>query len=328
MVVGPLFLVGMPRSGTKLLRGLLTSHSKIGISKVETEFLPYLVRQWPRYGDLSSPENFHSFYSEITKLPYFIYVQYRGTIIPEEVWYEWCRGDFSAASVFEALIRHKVSMPYGVEGIWGDKSPSYIGHLPLLRQLYPNARFIHIVRDVRDYCLSIQKAWGKSPIRAAQRWVDGIEKVREDVEPFPSQYLEVKYEDLLKKPDEIVRNCCVFLGLDYEEDMLEKAHLNLTENKGDAKGYTTIKGDNTEKYKVKMSQGLQRRIEKISNVTLHSCGYESTYTGQAVRVSDFMMRMYQMLDGINLFLMRFKVRGFLSALDFEMRYFWVSGNRN
>ena len=41
---GPLFIVGMPRSGTKLLRGLLNQHPRIRIPDFETEFAPFLVR--------------------------------------------------------------------------------------------------------------------------------------------------------------------------------------------------------------------------------------------------------------------------------------------
>ncbi|MEB3212347.1 MAG: sulfotransferase [Leptolyngbyaceae bacterium] len=324
----PLFLIGMPRSGTKLLRGLLVSHSKIFIPRVETEFLPYWVRRWSDYGDLSKPENFHVFYQEVTKFPYFLHIQKKGTIISEKTWYEWCKGDFSVARVFEALIRHKVGLPDECEGIWGDKSPSYIGHLPLLRQLYPNAQFIHILRDVRDYSLSVQKAWGKSPVRAAQRWVDGVEQVRRDAANFPDHYLEIRYEDLLSHPDDMIRKCCLFLDVEYEDGMIEKAAYNLTENRGDAKGYTTIKSDNAQKYKVRMSKDLQRKIERIAIDTLHSCGYETSYSGKPVRVSSLPMFLYQILDGINLFLVRFKQRGILSSLKFELRYFWVSGNRN
>ena len=48
---GPLFLVGMPRSGTKLLRGLLNEHSQIGIPLNETEFLLFERRCVPERGN-------------------------------------------------------------------------------------------------------------------------------------------------------------------------------------------------------------------------------------------------------------------------------------
>jgi hypothetical protein len=44
---GPLFIIGMPRSGTKLLRGLLEQHPRVRVPTIETEFFPFLVR-WAR----------------------------------------------------------------------------------------------------------------------------------------------------------------------------------------------------------------------------------------------------------------------------------------
>ena len=41
---GPLFIIGMPRSGTKLLRGLLEQHPRVRVPTIETEFFPFLVR--------------------------------------------------------------------------------------------------------------------------------------------------------------------------------------------------------------------------------------------------------------------------------------------
>ena len=56
---GPLFIIGMPRSGTKLLRGLLNQHPQIGIPLSETEFLPWLVKCFPDYGDISGRDAYH-----------------------------------------------------------------------------------------------------------------------------------------------------------------------------------------------------------------------------------------------------------------------------
>ena len=59
---GPLFIVGIPRSGTKLLRGLLDEHPMIGIPPIEIEFLPYWEKRWRDFGDLSDPYMFSKFY--------------------------------------------------------------------------------------------------------------------------------------------------------------------------------------------------------------------------------------------------------------------------
>src|SRR3712207_7075395 len=118
----------------------------------------------------------------------------RSTLFP----YTTLFRSFGPAEVFEALVRHDVGAPRGSDLIWGDKSPMYTEHIGLLAELYPQARFIHIVRDARDCCLSAHNAWRKNMVRWAQRWAEGVTKARADGRRIPDRYLEIRYEDLLE----------------------------------------------------------------------------------------------------------------------------------
>ena len=55
---GPLFVVGMPRSGTKLLRGLLQQHARIRMPDFETDFFPFLVRHVREHGKPAGDADF------------------------------------------------------------------------------------------------------------------------------------------------------------------------------------------------------------------------------------------------------------------------------
>lgn len=321
---GPVFLVGMPRSGTKLLRGLLNQHARVGIPDIETECLPYWVRRWPRYGDLSQAAAFHAFYQEALKLPYFVYMAGRDSLISEQ---DWRRGvqTFDPAGVFEALIRHDAAAPRGSARLWGDKSPSYVTHLPLLKQLYPAARFIHIIRDVRDYVLSIQKAWGKSPLRAAQRWVEGVSRARADAAGFPADYLEIRYEDLLQAPEAALRRCCALLEIDFNPAMLSLA--GSEELRGSAAGLKSIKRDNFGKWSTEMNAGRLRRVEEIAGHVLRSLDYPVRYEGPPRPLSAPMMRAWQAVDGLNLVRTDVHRWGLAGAIRFRWQTFAVSGNR-
>ncbi len=241
---GPLFVVGMPRSGTKLLRDLLNQHPRVAIPRVETEFLPDWHRRWASFGDLSDRERFLSFYEEATTSPYFTYMREdEGGHANAQEWFDACRG-YGTAQVFEALLRLDTGTLGRDEVIWGDKSPGYIRHLPLLEQLFSGARFIHIVRDVRDYVLSMQKAWGKHPLRATQRWVDGVSRAHATGGLLgSSRYLELRYEDLLSEPEAILRRVCDFLGVAFQPTMMELDRS--TENLGDTRGATAIQRGNS-----------------------------------------------------------------------------------
>jgi len=321
---GPLFLIGMPRSGTKLLRSLLNEHSEIGIPNVETEFLPYWVRNWSRYGDLSDPSNFKRFYQTMLRLPYFTFMRESATAIKEEVWFELCRS-YTPAGVFEALVRHDAKVDIGTKRTWGDKSPSYIEHLPLLREIFPNARFVHIIRDVRDYCPSINKAWGKNMLRAAQRWTDSLHKVRADTKRFSEDYYEVRYESLLEEPEAVLRDMCAFLDLKFDSKMLRLSQP--CENFGDAKGRKEVVRDNKDKYLRTMKPSLRKKIEAISEPMLRSCGYHLDDTYRQFKVSNAKMLCYQTIDGLNLIRSEMKTRGLIGAVRFHLRYYLTSGNR-
>ncbi len=187
---GPVFLIGMPRSGTKLLRELLNRHPRISIPGSETEFLPYLAHNWDKFGVLSSPEVFCQFYRQITRKPFFTYQRADNRMVSATDWYENCK-DFTPAGVFEALIRLDVARPPPEISFGVTKSPSYIDDLTLIKSLYPSARFIHIIRDVRDYCLSIRRAWGKDMLRAAQRWAQSIDVARSAGAQMGCDYMEL-----------------------------------------------------------------------------------------------------------------------------------------
>ena len=68
---GPLFIVGLPRSGTKLIRDLANRHTRIAIPVIETEFLPMLFEQWDAWTDLADPERFRAFHAALRSTPYF-----------------------------------------------------------------------------------------------------------------------------------------------------------------------------------------------------------------------------------------------------------------
>jgi hypothetical protein len=320
LFTGPLFLIGMPRSGTKLLRNLLTQHPKIVIPPVETEFLPYWVNKWESFDNLSNPDIFHNFYINAVKLPYFIHMQNRGSIISESAWYESCRA-YTPGSVFEALIRNDTGIGFSSDHIWGDKSPSYITHIPQLKTLFPDAKFIHIVRDVRDYCLSIHNAWGKNMTRAAQRWNDNVCKAKYDAIMLDSDYHEIKYEHLIEDIDICLKSICDFLGIDFRNEMLELCEPS--ENLGDAKNIKGIVRNNKEKYLSRMHPGKQQIIERIALPALKVCNYPTTQT-TPYRVPAYKMKFFQLLDGINLVRSNTNNMGFIGALKFYIRYFQIS----
>ncbi len=316
---GPLFIVGMPRSGTKLLRNLLNQHPRVRLLEVETEFLPWLIHHVAGYGDLSDLQNFRRFHADMVRFPYFMYRADEGRVLEADTWYAACHS-YDAAGVFEALVRCEVAAPSGSSMIWGDKSPSYIDDIPLISGLYPQARFIHIIRDARDYCISIHKAWGKDMYRAAQRWADGVARAREDGTRVGPAYMEVRYEDLLSDVDETLRRACEHLGIEFDPSVLELE--KPSENIGDARGASRVVKGNFGKFRNYMQPPVLKRIESIAKDVLQACGYELVYpTITARKLSPIERFLAQARDGWSLMRDESKKRGLVAAILFHARYY-------
>lgn len=313
---GPLFIVGMPRSGTKLLRGILNEHALISVPLNETNFFPWLHLNWDKPEELSNYENFKKFYSTIVQFPYFIYRSKTYGNISCKTWFEGCE-DYSVGKIFETLIRHDANAPFGSDIIWGDKSPSYINHIKLLYSNYPNAKLIHIVRDVRDYCLSINKAWNKNIFRAAQRWNDDVMQILKDTKITPkNSYIQVKYEDLLDNAENEVLKILNFLNLRFEKNILS---LSIpTENIGAAKNKNYLVKNNKEKYKKYMSIKTQKKIESIAYSALTECNYEIHYSKSSERVTKLKMIYFKFLDVIYLIKFRIKEEGLKGCFKYNI----------
>ncbi|MCB9759655.1 MAG: sulfotransferase [Alphaproteobacteria bacterium] len=316
MFTGPLFVVGAPRSGTKLLRDLIRQHPRIGIPTYETEFLPRLSLTWSQFGDLSDRVAFERFYAWATRYLYFKYNTRDGTLISADAWYAGCRS-FDIQGVFEALCRHDGEVPD--DGIWGDKSPNYRNHVPELAALWPDARFVHIIRDIRDVALSSRKAWGKSVLRNAQRWVDEVSACRaagRSLSP-PARYHELRYEDLLQDPEAAMRQIAAFVGVDFVPEMTRPGRVS--ENLGDTRGQDRIVPGNTEKWRERMPADQLRHVEAICGPLLAELGYPLAHPLQPLaRLGPARMVIHRAADGYNL--LRFRVRewGWREAVRYSL----------
>jgi hypothetical protein len=110
---------------------------------------------------------------------------------------------------------------------FGDKTPDYVVHIPALADLFPDAVFVHIVRDGRDVALSlIDVEWGVATVTdAAEMWLSYVEAGRTSGRLLGSdRYREIRYEDLVAEPERELRRLCTFLRLDFEANMLAYYH--------------------------------------------------------------------------------------------------------
>jgi hypothetical protein len=109
--------------------------------------------------------------------------------------------------------------------IVGDKNPRYSFFIPQLKRLFPEARFIHLVRDFRDNLVSVQRASRNikesgNPYVAMGRWCLYNRVILRQQKRDPGKFHRVKYEELIRTPEKVVQELCAFLEVDYDPGML------------------------------------------------------------------------------------------------------------
>ena len=193
---------------------------------------------------------------------------------------------------------------------WGDKTPLYLRYVDELSAIWPDARFVVLVRDGRDVALSVMRLpFGPNNVWAAARaWSLAVRLGREAEIRFPDRVFSLRYEDLAEQPGTEMRHVCSFLGLDYEPDMLAIERTDAAKIVDDQSGWFSSiwAGINTAsvgRWRSEMTQADQRIFESVAGAELEALGYEraapaaeapsrpaaSLYAGQdaAMRVANF-----------------------------------------
>jgi hypothetical protein len=187
---------------------------------------------------------------------------------------------------------------------WGDKTPGYVTHLPQLSRLFPDAQFVHVVRDGRAVAVSLgERPWGPaSAIAGAFWWRTKAGRGRRDGRALPSdRYLEVRHEDLLADPAAELARVCAFLGAEYSPEMLEyRDRVELADEPDDPAGTRHLRKEPTAGLRDWTAGRSPREVDAIGSVCaplLREFGYEAprrTARGLAwawaVRVRDFPSR--------------------------------------
>jgi hypothetical protein len=99
-----------------------------------------------------------------------------------------------------------------------------VTQIEVLAELFPEAKFVHIIRDGRAVALSYleRPEWGPETMaEAANHWKNRVRRGRAAGRAIGAdRYMEVRYEDVVADPEAVSRHVCDFLGLDFEDGML------------------------------------------------------------------------------------------------------------
>jgi Sulfotransferase family len=247
----PIFVGGLQRSGTTLMRQILNSHPHIACGPESKLFRDHRLER--------------------------IYTDLR-TIWPTLLSPHYAFDPHMVDVVMAGLI-HSIFMPYSQKQgkpRWAEKTPNNILVIDTLFALFPAAQFIHMIRDPRDaFCSVRQRAakdmphWAtKTPERTAAEWCRRINcgfawRAR------PDRYREVRYEELVTQPEATLRSLFAFLGEPWAASVLEN---NPT--------FSTSVG----RWRSELSDAEVAETEAVAGQTMRALGYPlSTASLSSVR---------------------------------------------
>jgi hypothetical protein len=196
---GPIFLVGAERSGSTLLRLMLDGHPRIAWLN-EFEYAVDLMKDdgaCPRVEVYTRWLATHRIF------------QASGLRIDNSRSY--------ADNVRSFPEQHRARRNRPVVGATVHR------HFDRLLHLWPEAGFIHIIRDPRDVARScIGMGWAGNVHHGVERWLAAEhlwDRLTERV--TPARRLDVKYEELVRAPEQTLRDACAFIGVAYDPAMVE-----------------------------------------------------------------------------------------------------------
>ncbi len=214
------FILGRPRSGTTLLRTLFDGHPGVRIPP-ECKFVLDL---YPKYGRKQSwdENDILAFYNDVTAHWRFdTWTLDRDQL---KAGLLRCTGHTSYSTLCKVVYLNYQSFFPKTEVLWfGDKNPGYTIYTERLLQLFPDAKFIQILRDYRDNYVSVKDVDFELPIPSlvATKWRFFYKSVRRATRKYPDRFRTVRYEDLVEDPERELRGLCAFLDIPYHAEMLD-----------------------------------------------------------------------------------------------------------
>ncbi|MGH2719897.1 MAG: sulfotransferase family protein [Actinomycetota bacterium] len=210
----PLLIVGgAPRSGTTLLRNMLNAHPLIAVPG-ESYFILHVFDELASIRRTGDPV---LAWDLIRRHPFFL------------------RWDLDPGAVESLAARHPpvtyadlirvVFAAYAAsqgKSLSVDKTPWYAMRFGILAEMLPTTRFVHLLRDPREVCMSgALQVWHKDLWAAADIWARTVAAVASVQDRLGERLIEVRYEELVRKPEQELRRICSHAGVEFDDAILD-----------------------------------------------------------------------------------------------------------
>ena len=214
-------ILGSMRSGTTMFCLMLNAHPEMAMA-YESDFVTSMALtrdRWQRPDGFDADGYVDDLFEHPDAKSFRKYMS-----IPPEALREQLHG--VASFDYAEAVRRVYRLYAETEGKprYGEKTASVVRGLSTLPELFPEMRFVHIVRDGRDAANAhFHASWGANDlIRAGRLWAKHVTALRNlGQSAGPDRYLEIRYEQLVENTDQVLRSVCAFVDLEYDPQMLE-----------------------------------------------------------------------------------------------------------
>ena len=268
------FICGCPRSGTTLLGSMLGAAEGC-VSTPESQFITDVAAEISKGKIAPNVKEIQAFFSRHFRLKLWDIV--------EEISSE------PAADLTNSLqgliqkcvdlyAKKKDQLPWHT---WIDHTPSHIRYINTLSGLFPDSRFIHLIRDGRGVFSSTRFLdWGPAgAIQAAGWWTMRVAPGLAAEDAFSERILRVRFEDLVNNPEGELQRICEFAGLEFSSAMIEGKGFVVPEY---SKGQHSLVGSPpdisaSDKWKEKLTSREIEIFESLCGPLLEYLGYDSNF---------------------------------------------------
>ena len=320
------FIVGYPRSDTKLLRGLLNNHPHISLGD-EGNFIPLLIDQFGIGANVSDTHMWPKIYQAYRTTADYNTQKSRGKEPSETAFLRFLETrksqseDISWADILEGLFRASSAKENSL--IFGDKSHNYVQHVPLIRSIFTDVRFILIIRDPRDQALSVAKTWGRNPLRSAQGWSAMARKAEKYDLNKAHDSITVRYEDLTADPHKELDRICTLLQIPSIPELavlkksVEPKHLN--------RHFSDVVSQSA-KYKQAFPPKTIKNISEITLPYLATYGYPDEGATRHRELGKFRLKWLKYRDGLASLLYHMREKRILAGFTYYRRRHFEAGS--
>lgn len=266
-VTGPIYVGGTGRSGKTLMRWLLSSHSRLAVSR-RADTWP---RFYARYGDLAHPANLERCLGAMLARP-----QVAALVTdPERIRSDFALGRPTYGRLF-AIVHQQYAASRG-KPRWGDQCALIERFAEPVLAAHPDARILHLIRDPRDrHEAAAARGTSFRPAsaaRSAASWLRSARLARRHAARWPDNYRVVRYETLVTRPDDAMREVCAFLGEDYEPVMLRLDTVRRYDQERPDDGGSPISRTYVGRYRGRISPADLLLIQVVAGRAMDDFGY-------------------------------------------------------